>query len=463
MDGKDFILAEKDIYRLLNEVKLDLNEFTDAETPMPETLKKRLKQSLLPRAGSGRGRKRASKALFAAAVSLMLLIGAGMASPALAKNIPVVNSIFQVLNEKFGYHEGYIPYSQLVAKSVTDQGITLTINEALADDSKLIIGYTVKSAGKIKDLQGVTLIAFLKINGSSGGGGSGTGEYLDDTTFIGSEEINYDSPSFSDLLKVDLNVDELMGVKGRWDFSFTVSKAELVKKTTVFKPNNQMNLPEGPLTFDKVVFTPIDSTLYFSGNFSNQDTGANLMDKIAAYQWIVFDDQGTELIPRGGSLGGNSNLLFGRDFQGTAQFEKVSHIPQYLTVIPYRLPVTAAKKDPGQNLKEIDGNYPLELSQGKMGKLIIQGIETENGQTVIRYTAEGKAPYFQGERLYVKDAAGESVPPQSYDIRKDEGHPNDFTMVFPAFAQAKPYFVGTTQFTDIDFLDDLKFKITLQP
>jgi hypothetical protein len=477
MADKSFYLEEKDIYKLLNEVKFEEREFAKTDDEMPEILKEKIKKNLNKEIRNRSYIKAAKKSSIAAAVLLVLLIGAGTVSPTLAKNIPVINSIFQILNNKFGYYAEYMPYSQLVDKSVTDNGITLTINEALADDAKLILGYTIKSTSKIEALQVVGLMRFLKVNGSTVGGGSSAGEYLDDTTFVGIYNITYHSPSSSDQLKVDFNVDDIMGIKGKWNFSFTVSKADLVKKTMVFKTTNKVDLPEGIVTVDKVVFTPIDSTIYFSGNYKDKNAETRAMEDVV-YRWFIFDDQGTELSSVGGSWGGNADLPYGKDFKGKAQFQKVKNIPQYLTVIPCRSKVTNGDgvsenletdemtpiiktKNPSESLQVINGNYPMELSQGKMGKLIIKNITTENGETVVHYTAEGKAPYFQGSSLHVKNAAGEYVMPKRYDIRRDEEHPNDFMMVFPALDLSKQYSVGTFQFENIDFMEDLKFKIEL--
>lgn len=64
-------------------------------------------------------------------------------------------------------------------KSVTDQGITLIINEALADDSTLVLGYTIKSGGQIEDLPlAGTMIMGARVNGSSPQGGGFSGEYI---------------------------------------------------------------------------------------------------------------------------------------------------------------------------------------------------------------------------------------------------------------------------------------------
>jgi len=73
----------------------------------------------------------------------------------------------QILNNKYGNKGDYAKYSEIINKSVSNNGITITVNEVIADDSKLVISYTLKSDKKIKDLEVFGLGRFLKINGKT--------------------------------------------------------------------------------------------------------------------------------------------------------------------------------------------------------------------------------------------------------------------------------------------------------
>lgn len=280
-------------------------------------------------------------------------------------------------------------------------------------------------------------------------------------------------------MKVDLNINDILGIKGKWNFAFAVSKDELVKNSSVFTPQSKVDLPDCLVTVDKIVFSPIDTTINFSGIYKDKNISAQAraMEPFF-YTWVVFDDKGIELIDRGGSWGGNTNLPEGKDFKGNAQYEKANNIPQYLTLIPCRItpaggggvsidqsgqetPVTIKTKTPGESTQKIDGHFPFELAQGKMGKLIIKDIKTANGETVVRYTAEGKAPYLQGSTLHIKNSAGEYVTPKQY-IKRDEENTNEFTMVFPALEGSKQYSVSTSRFENIDFMEELKIMIELR-
>lgn len=119
-------------------------------------------------------------------------------------------------------------------------------------------------------------------------------------------------------------------------------------------------------------------------------------------------------------------------------------------------------KEPKENSKLIDGNYPIELSQGRIGKIIVKDIVTENGITTVNYTAEGIAPHTQAHSLYVKDDTGNDLIPKTYAIRKSMETPNEFTITFDALNPNKKYIIYTTDFSNYEIREDLKFNINLK-
>ncbi|WP_088188900.1 DUF4179 domain-containing protein [Desulfosporosinus sp. FKA] len=479
MNYKDFNLEEKDIFKLFNQVSFEENEseINDMDCDEISKLQKeRIKKYLNKRIKGNFSLKLFKYCSTAVAVGLVCLIGIGTAYPAFAENVPVLNSITQALNNQFGYHGNYAEYSQMINKSVTDNGITVTINEALADNSKLIIGYTIKSAKKINDLEVVGISKFLKINGKAvSGGGSGMGNYQDDNTYVGSEEIHTNLPQNSDLFNVDLDIDDIRGIKGKWDFAFSVSKDGLTKHSTVFTPKKVVDFPDSKVTIDKVVFSPIDTAIFVSGNYT--DKNRKLKDSLFDYDyWLAFDDKGVELIPKG--IGGGSSNSNTQTFHSEMDYETMNNMPKYLTIIPCRIIPSAGggvkmdadgketklsveTKEPVEINKVINGVYPIELPQGRFGKLIINEINTENNTTTINFTAEGKAPYFQATEFFLKDNTGKILTPKTYVKRKDIQNPNEFTIGFTALDPNKKYNVSTTALDNVELREDLKFKIEL--
>ncbi|WP_333861873.1 DUF4179 domain-containing protein [Clostridium sp.] len=483
MNINDFNMEEKDIYRLFNSVNIGESEFDSMDEEVTDTAKKRIKKNLKKRINANGKFKLLKYGSIAAIFSLISIIGIGCVSPTFAKNIPILNSITQKLNDKFGFHGEYEKYSQIINRPVISNGVTLTINEIIADDSKLVIGYTIKSDNKIENLETFGLGMFLKIDGkTSGSNGSSVGNYTDEYTYVGSEEIHTDLlKNASNKINITLNVDEISDVKGKWNFSFSASKDELLKDSVVFKPNIKLDFPNSIANVDKVVFSPIDTSIFISGNYKDKakvknDVKVNHDGSLMEYDyWIAYDDKGVEIIPKG--LGGGSGDINKGTFSVEMQYNKLNKIPKYLTIVPCKIITsgggectdkngkeihyTIEGKKPTEISKTIDGVYPIELSQGKMGKIIIEKIEAKSDNTTVKYRVEGKAPYFEAQSLWIKDSLGKMVHYKSYDIRKDESKPNEFVRQFEKLDPSKKYTIYTNDFSNVEFREDLKFKINL--
>ena len=483
MNINDFNMEEKDIYRLFNSVNIGESEFDSMDEEVTDAEKKRIKKNLKKRVKAKGKFKLLKYSSIAAILSLISIIGIGCVSPTLAENIPVLNSITQKLNDKFGFHGEYEKYSQIINRPVTSNGVTLTINEIIADDSKLVIGYTIKSDKKIENLETFALGMFLKIDGkTSGSNGSSVGNYTDEYTYVGSEEIHTDLlKNASNKINITLNVDEISDVKGKWNFSFSASKDELVKDSVVFKPNIKLDFPNSIANIDKVVFSPMDTSIFISGKYKDKEKVKNDIEvkhdtRLMDYDyWVAYDDKGDELITKGTGESGDYNK---GTFSVEMQYNKLERIPKYLTIVPCNiLPLdgegegtdkngkkihyTIKGKKPTEISKTIDGVYPIELSQGKMGKIIIEKIETKSDNTTVKYRVEGKAPYFEAQSLWIKDSLGKMVHYKSYDIRKDESKPNEFVRQFEKLDPSKKYTIYTNDFSNVEFREDLKFKINL--
>ena len=238
MKNEDFNLEDREIYKLLNSIKIEESEFEDMDEEVQKLQKERIKKNLNKRINSNNLEKKwGSKfkvlkvCCMVASVGFVSLIGIGTVSPAFAQNIPIVNSIVQYISDINKENIDYASYSQIINKSVTDNGVTVTINDVVADDSKLLIGYTIKSDKKLNNFFILGLGKFLTINGKvDGSSGGASGKNIDDYTYVGSEEISTELLGESEEVNVDLNITEIgTDIKGNWNFAFSVSKIVSIK------------------------------------------------------------------------------------------------------------------------------------------------------------------------------------------------------------------------------------------
>lgn len=136
------------MYKLFNEIKFEESELNNIEEEVDIIQKKRIKKNLNNKIKREIESNKLKYTSIAVVITLAFSIGIVTTSPTFAKNIPVLNSIIQTLNNKYGNKGDYAKYSEIINKSVSDNGITITINEVIADDSKLVISYTLKSNKK---------------------------------------------------------------------------------------------------------------------------------------------------------------------------------------------------------------------------------------------------------------------------------------------------------------------------
>lgn len=469
MDNKDLKLDEKDIYKLFNDVKIEESEFGDMGEKVSYMQKQRIKKRLNKKINEKRNNAFKYGAI-AVSISMACLIGVGVKDPAFAKDIPVVGSILETLNNRFGGDTKYAKFSNEVNKTVTDKGISLTINEVLADDSKLVIGYTIKSDKEIKDLEMFSLSQFLRINGKhlDSNYGSSNGKYIDKYTYIGSEEVNTKIPK-KDEFKIDFNVKDILKNKGHWKFAFTISKKDLMKNSKVFSIDKKIKFPDCIVNIDKVTFSPIDTKISVSGKYNDKKREGNR--GILDYDyWVAFDDNNVELIPEG--LGGGTSNLKSKTFNTEMTYKNLKSVPKFITIIPCKIyssggytgedgkTITIEGRKNNKIAKPIKNAYPIELMQGKFGKVIIKKIDINKDKTTVKFNAVGKAPYFQAKGVYLEDSKGNRVNYyNNYNIRRSEDNPTEFTIEFEALDLNKNYNIVTEDFNDVELREDLKFHI----
>ncbi len=367
-------MSEKSIYKDLNNIIIDENEFDNIN--MTDMQRFKLKRSLMKKIRTKKGLT--SKIIAASIAGIMIFIVVGYANPAFAAQIPILNSIV----EMFGKTGDYISYSNVVNKTISCDGKSFTIDSILSYDNRILIGYTGESNKKLNSSDALFFPKF-KINGKEiSAGYSGGVKNLTDNRILGTTEIILDD-TLPNNFKFDMMFDKFDGTSGDWIFKFDITKAELDKDAKIYETNKSVAFNNYKFDIDKVTLTPLNTLISISSSPSNEIPPA-FFDF-----WIVLDDKGNELTQSAGTNIGPNTM------NTTAVYSRTDKNINALTLIPFR-------KDGGVGLEssksvDIDEKLPMELSEGKDSKVVINDVDFSNDKdnVIIKGVIYGKLPNYQ--------------------------------------------------------------------
>lgn len=257
----------KDNFEILNNVDIDLDKYEDLDIDKNK-LKKQMREQI-------KSKSTFKKSLISVASICIVgigVIGAGVVNPSLADSIPVIKNIFEEFNYKLNL--GYIDYNdiQQVGASITSNGTTITIEEAISDGSNIFLTYSISSDKKLprdivpkehqpKDYDenkgDIQLYGDVKSRTkglSIHKSNHANGYYKDDYNFVGmtTYEIYTKNLEVPKSINFEINIDSLGSVmteyddmlNGNWKFNLNIDTMSSIQTIDVnqskygFKLNN---------------------------------------------------------------------------------------------------------------------------------------------------------------------------------------------------------------------------------
>lgn len=440
---------------------------------LPRELDEKISETIanLPERGQVKG-KTFKKVVTAAAIMLISITGLSIVFPAYARNLPVVESVFQFLSDKNMIDKDYVNYKSDLNLSKTSNGVTVTINSIVYDGIELSIGYTVESKEEFKTEPHI-LEKDFKINGKKTSFASGgTGNFINKNTYVGvdSFEVSKDylpkeimknivggDVNIPDNFIMDLNIREfLKDIKGEWGFKFKVSLDKIKGKVKEAKTSIDLSEIAPELKVNEVIFTPINTVLRTTQNNTNSD-------EMVTY--FVFDDKGRNLQWKGasGHGSGESSKLYQQ-----YTFKNIYKDTKSVTFIPltstkeYRQKVKNANGTYKEDSKEVllNLNGTTVLSEGKFGDYKITQVEILRDKTIIHYECTNllsAEPY----GLLIVDESGKEYSLKSENVKVKDG--NKFVGELGPLSKDQKY---TLKVTDLekryDMKENLKFNIEVK-
>lgn len=392
-----------------------------------------------------RKRKKNIKGIIAASIAVAVATGLFTMNPTLAKDIPILNSVFEKLNQVFNMGENYVKYSENINISKIHKGIEVTVNEVVTDNSSITISYIIKSDKKFEEKVKYPHIKIgnFKINDRKYGSGmSQRGEFIDEKTYIVYQSFHFmEDENIPESFKLDLEISEIGDIKGSWDFKFDVSgvgKENRAKEYNTFTPLKSVNLSNEDIVIEKISLTPINTNISIRGVYKNLSN-----NKGEDNEWFLFDDSNMQIQSK--SVGGSSS---GENFERELIFDPVKKIPKKLKVVPYKY-INLEDTTRTVVSEKINSKYPIELSQGKIGKLTIDKIEFLKEKTLVHYKVEGTAPLYQYSNIFFIDDKGNEIWGEFDKMKRVNEASYNFICEFEPLDKNKVYNIGTLNFDEV--------------
>ncbi|MEG0295835.1 MAG: DUF4179 domain-containing protein [Clostridium sp.] len=224
-------------------------------------------------------RNRITKIAVVASLSLIFILG--VSNPAFASKIPIVGSVFELIEENLHYSGNFSKYATSINETVSNNGVDITIAEVLCDGEGLYVTYKVKSeeafkftsveSGDIDIKQLLTEEEYSKVSFSDKGlvsiGFSGLeGEFIDEHTFVGMER--YYLSVIEEVIpeKFDLQIkltsigtrsrsdrSDKQELKGTWEFKVPVTVDKTISKRIDVNYKNEQGY-----SLDSILITPVE-------------------------------------------------------------------------------------------------------------------------------------------------------------------------------------------------------------
>jgi hypothetical protein len=192
-------------------------------------------------------------------------------------------------------------YTTVIGKSVTDNGITVTLNDAIVSERKLILSFNYSDMNLLEDKEvehttfGIGGIkVYMDGNEMSIVGQEAWGQDLDEHTYNNIAEFYVGSIAPEEEHEFEIAITQISETSketsGNWTFNFAASGEAMAKDTKVIMLDNVLNNKDYSIIFEKFVSNSYEKSLYVS-----YSDGAGYADRGGEFDLIGYDDLGNEV------------------------------------------------------------------------------------------------------------------------------------------------------------------------
>ncbi|MGL4450871.1 MAG: DUF4179 domain-containing protein [Sarcina sp.] len=268
---------KKDIFDMVNDSDINLDDYEREELDDIEKMK-------MKKFAKGFSKKK--KINFVKAAGVCAVLGGGFLITPFGQNvIASINLPTYELEYLLNSDKEFADYKTVVDQSISDNGVTIKLNEVVLDEDMFRVSSTIHIENKEKKYNFASGDGIVYINGKrvSGGGGGGL-EEVGENTFAScyDHHIDLEKVDLSKPLDIKIKIRNVeayenqegtmaegetvksknKSIKGNWDFEFTVDPSEILGDTKIIESGVKVENEDGNLTIDRFTSNKIGEKLY---------------------------------------------------------------------------------------------------------------------------------------------------------------------------------------------------------
>ena len=252
---------EKNIYYFLNEVNTETEQYE--EECLTEMDQKRLTRSVLKKAGKGRKKILPVAGVCAAACLTVLAVG-----PFRGNVVDAMESFTYHIGAFLGIDEDLSPYEEVIQQSVTDKGVTVTLNSVVLDGDSLVVSVTEVYEEEIAE-NNPGMWANIYMNGKNiSNSASGGAKPIDRHTVESVITYSLEQVDVSRQLDFKIKFEGSEAYSGGdWEFAFTASGKELAADTISIPMDYTFTLPnDAVITMTEFTSNAMGEKIYYTAS-----------------------------------------------------------------------------------------------------------------------------------------------------------------------------------------------------
>ncbi|MCP1160609.1 DUF4179 domain-containing protein [Bacillus infantis] len=265
---------------------------------------------------------------------------------------------------------------QEINQTVEDNGIAVTIHEALYDGDRIALIYSAEKNNQ--PMERPHFSDRLTVNGDDSYNYSGSGREIDN----GPRYLHQIQPTvdWPDQFRLGIHMMAIGEQKGEWNFEIPIEKAvdafELRPTDTASNDSWTMNLEKAAIS---------ESSTFLKINMARPGLKEEVMGPHDRFIFEVKDNKGNvlQLMNMGGTSGENIEGIYTERYR--LYYEPFSKLPGTLSIQPY-IEDADYRETVNSPLKQ---DLPFYLPQDKYGGITITDIQQKQGETWIKYKADG--------------------------------------------------------------------------